>query len=242
MPDSRALREREALRADWVSRIPPWYNPWVHLLVTTSLGVGFSALAVAQIHGLRPLQLLVVPAVWVFSNAIEWRAHRDLLHKLEPWAKPLYVQHTLQHHRLYFTEDMEIRDSKELRMVLMPSFGMVLILLTTLPLAAALWSAGGHNLAALFIVTSQLYVVSYEWLHMSYHLPRRGFIGRRWLVRKLGRHHAIHHAPERMNRWNMNVNFPFWDWVRGSIYRGEAPQASGAPTDLGATHSPPIHH
>jgi len=232
------LQQRDALRADWVARIPRWYNPWVHLAITTTLGVVASAVALAQIHALRPVQLLMLPAVWVFSNAVEWRAHRDILHKLTPWAKPLYVQHTLQHHRLYFTEDMEIRDSRELRFVLMPSFGILLILLTTLPIAAALWFAGEHNLAALFIVMSQLYVVSYEWFHMSYHLPRRSFIGRRQLIRKLGRHHAIHHSPERMNLWNMNVNFPLWDWVRGTTYRGEIPSDE---TEL-VPARPPLGH
>jgi hypothetical protein len=241
MLDAKALQEREALRADWVARIPRWYNPWVHLAITTTFGVGASALAIAQIHGLRPWQLLVIPGMWVFSNAVEWRAHRDLLHKLQPYAKPLYVQHTLQHHRLYFTEDMEIKNTRELRFVLIPSFGIFLILLGTLPAAAAIWLAGQHNVAALFIVMSQLYVVSYEWLHMSYHLPRRSFIGRRWLVRKLGRHHAIHHAPERMNLWNMNVNFPFWDWVRGTIYRGEAPEPMNE-ADLPAARSQPVGH
>src|SRR5579863_7967452 len=208
MPDPKAIQEREALRAEWVARIPRWYNPWLHLAITTSFGVGFSVAAGLQIHALRPVQLLIVPLVWVFSNATEWRAHRDLLHKLQPLAKQIYVQHTLQHHRLYFTEDMEIRNPKELRMVLMPSYGILLILLTTLPIAAALWFGGERNLDALFVIMTQLYVVSYEWLHLSYHLPRDGFIGRRALIRKLGRHHAVHHAPERMNLWNMNVNFP----------------------------------
>ncbi len=213
--------EREALRAEWVGRIPPWYSPALHVATTTALGIVFAALALAPVHVVRPVELLIVPLTWVVANATEWRAHRDLLHKRVPWAATIYVQHTLQHHRLYLTHDMEIRSPKELRLVLIPSYGVVLLLLAVLPIAAALWFAGQRNLAGLFVATTQAYVVSYEWLHLSYHLPRGSRVGRSPLVRRLARHHAIHHHPSRMNQWNLNVTVPLWDWVRGTLYRGE---------------------
>jgi hypothetical protein len=238
MLDAKTALARETIRAELVGQIPRWYNPWAHLAATTCLGLGFCALAASRIHQLTPLQLLIVPLVWVFSNASEWRAHRDLLHKIQPGAKLLFTRHTLQHHQLYFTDDMEIRDTKELRLVLFPPFAIGLIFVTTLPIAALFWFLGERNLAALFIITTQLYVVTYEWLHMSYHLPRESFIGRRWLVRKLGRHHAIHHALERMNVWNMNVNFPLWDWVRGTIYHGGDSAAVSRPAAKIATLPP----
>ena len=159
--------------------------------------------------------------MWLISNATEWRLHRDLLHKLKPWVKLAFERHTLEHHQLYFTDDMEIRSGRELRLVLLPPAAILGVFLLTLPLTALLWLAFGRNVAALFVISAQGYVLSYEWLHMCYHLPRESFVGRLWLVRKLGRHHAVHHAPERMNLWNMNVNFPLWDWVRGTIYRGD---------------------
>jgi sterol desaturase/sphingolipid hydroxylase (fatty acid hydroxylase superfamily) len=65
-----------------------------------------------------------------------------------------------------------------------------------------------------------LYVVSYEWLHLAYHLPADSFIGRRWLIARLRRHHALHHDPRLMQKWNFNVTFPIWDRVRGTVYRG----------------------
>jgi hypothetical protein len=216
-----AASRREALRAELVSAIPTYYSPFVHLGLTTGIGVGLSIVALLQIHHLKPLQLLIVPALFVISNASEWRAHRDLLHKRQPWAKPLYDAHTPIHHKLYLTADMEIRSMRELYHVLIPPFGIALVFVATLPLIAWLWWAGQHNLAALLVITTQFYVVSYEWFHMSYHLPRTSWIGRNPLIRRLARHHAIHHAPERMNLWNMNVNLPLWDWVRGTIYRGD---------------------
>jgi len=58
--------------------------------------------------------------------------------------------------------------------------------------------------------------VIYEWLHLSYHLPPESWIGRRALIRILKRHHAIHHEPRLMQRWNFNVTLPLWDRVRGT--------------------------
>lgn len=234
---------REALRAELVAAIPPWYSPWIHLGLTTGIGVGLSALALFQIHDLKPQQLLIVPLLFVIANAAEWRAHRDLLHKRQSWAKPLYDAHTPVHHNLYLTADMEIRSFRELYHVLIPPYGIALVFVATLPLVALLWWRGQHNLAALMIVTTQFYVVSYEWFHMSYHLPRQSLIGRNPLIRRLARHHAIHHAPERMNRWNMNVNLPLWDWVRGTIYKSDdierlfEPEPASAPAPQGATPS-----
>ncbi|HUE39224.1 MAG TPA: hypothetical protein VMR29_06945, partial [Candidatus Binatia bacterium] len=57
----------------------------------------------------------------------------------------------------------------------------------------------------------------YELSHLSYHLPPTSFVGRRWLVRVLRQHHARHHDPRLMQRWNFNVTIPFWDWVQGTI-------------------------
>jgi sterol desaturase/sphingolipid hydroxylase (fatty acid hydroxylase superfamily) len=61
-------------------------------------------------------------------------------------------------------------------------------------------------------------VLSYEWLHLAYHLPPDGRIGRLRAVAVLRRHHATHHATHLMNRWNFNVTVPLWDWVRGTIH------------------------
>ena len=60
------------------------------------------------------------------------------------------------------------------------------------------------------------YAVSYEWLHLSYHLPHDHPVGRSRLIRALRRHHAIHHDPRLMQRWNLNVTVPLWDVVMGT--------------------------
>ena len=71
----------------------------------------------------------------------------------------------------------------------------------------------------MFVATFAMYVVTYEWLHLAYHLPPDGPIGRLAPVRWLRRHHAAHHRPALMQKWNFNITLPLWDWLRGTIYR-----------------------
>jgi hypothetical protein len=213
---------RETLRARLVAAIPRWYSPWAHLAFPSLVGLGLVAAAVLATRDLEPWQLGLVPLVWLVSNATEWRAHRDLLHKRTPPLEVLYDRHTPEHHRVFVEEDMAIRSAAEFRLVLIPAYGVLAIFAATLPITLGLFFCGERNLACLFVATTMAYVVSYEWLHLSYHLPPTSFVGRRWIVGVLRRHHATHHRTELMQKWNFNVTVPLWDWVRGTIYRGEA--------------------
>lgn len=222
-PVDAARERREALRARANAATPRWYSPWFHLLFPSLVGLGAAAAALLSLGAVRPLELLLPLVVWVVANATEWRAHRDLLHRRTWPVTRAYDDHTPMHHGIFVRDEMPIRSARELRLVLIPPWGILLILLAVAPFAAGLIWLGQPNLACLFLATCMLYVVSYEWCHLAYHLPPEGFVGRRWLVRVLRRHHATHHDPTLMQRWNFNVTVPLWDWVRGTIHREGGP-------------------
>jgi hypothetical protein len=211
---------RDELRARLVARIPSWYSPWVHLAFPSLVGLGLITTALLLLREVRPLEWLAIPAAFVVLNAGEWRIHRDLLHKRAPFLTLLYDRHTPEHHMVFVTEDMSIRETREFRLVLIPFYGILAALVGSLPIPALLLALGRPNLALLFVATTMGYVVMYEWCHLSYHLPPESWVGRRWLIGILRRHHATHHAPELMQKWNFNVTIPLWDLVRGTIYRG----------------------
>jgi hypothetical protein len=192
----------------------------VHLACPSLIGLGSIVAACVWIRDLRAWQLLTVPVVFLLSNMTEWRAHRDLLHRRTWPLQVLYDRHTPEHHRIFVTDDMAMRSVREFRLVLIPAYGLLAMLVGALPLAALL-AFGFHqrNLAALFMATAMGYAVSYEWLHLAYHLPTTNPIARLGFVARLRRHHAIHHDPALMQRWNFNVTFPVWDWIRGTIHR-----------------------
>jgi hypothetical protein len=216
---TQPLARRDAVRAELVARIPRWYRPWAHLAFPSLVGLGFITASVLLLRNPTPIELLFVPLVLLFSNFNEWRIHRHVLHRRSWPLETLFWRHTPEHHVIFVRDDMAMRSSREFRLVLIPAYGIVAIFLTTLPITAALWMLS-RNLALLWVASTMGYVVAYEWLHLTYHFPADSAVGRSRLVRWLRHHHAVHHTPELMQRWNFNVTVPLADWVLRTIYRG----------------------
>jgi len=213
---------RDELRARLVAKIPGWYSPWLHLAFPSLVGLSVIAACLWLLRDLRPLQLLTLPVTFLVLNAGEWRIHRDLLHRRTPPLTVLYDRHTPEHHMVFVTDDMAIRSTREFYLVLIPAYGILAAALGALPIPLGLWlGLGLRNPALLFMAVTMAYVVGYEWLHLAYHAPSSSLVGRARLIERLRRHHAVHHAPELMQKWNFNVTVPLWDWVRRTTWRGE---------------------
>jgi hypothetical protein len=214
--------KRDALRSQALEDRGSFYSPWVHVAVPSLFGLAAIAAAAALIRDLTVLDVLFGLGLFVLSNAAEWRIHKSLLHKRMPFATVLYDRHTPMHHMVFVTDDMAIRKWEEFRLVLLPAYAVVLLGVGLSPMAAALWYSGHPNLACIFVIETMGYVVTYEWLHLSYHLPPESFIGRLGLIRFLRRHHALHHDPRMMQKWNFNVSLPLWDLVKRTYVRSFA--------------------
>jgi len=217
----------EELRRKAIEEIPWWYSPWVHLAFPSLVGAAVIAAAIALLADLALWQLVAIPVGFVLANAVEWRAHKKVLHRRTWYAPVLYDQHTPKHHQIYTTESMAIRDPRELRLVLIPAYGILLILLSSAPMTYLLW-LWQPNLALLWLASNTFYVLSYEWLHLAYHAPAGSFAARNTWIAKLRRHHAVHHDLELMQAWNFNVTLPLWDWLAGTSHRGPAAQSSAS--------------
>lgn len=213
---SKASPHREELRQAAVATTPRWYSPWLHLAFPSLVGAAVIAFACAMVDGLRLWQLAVIPAGFVLANLVEWHAHKELLHKRRWFAPALYDQHTPKHHQIYTTDAMEVQDPRELRLVLIPAYGILLILLSSAPMTYLLWR-WSPNVAWLWLATNTGYILAYEWLHLAYHAPKTSFAGRNRWIRKLRRHHAIHHDLQMMQAWNFNVTVPLFDWILGTL-------------------------
>ncbi len=216
---------RRELRDELLRRIPRWYSPWGHILAPMAVGMAIAVEALCLTQDLRPWQVAMFPLFLVAGNAVEWSAHRGILHRRVRPLEALYRRHN-QHHQVYVADSMAIHDPRELKFVLLPAVGVLAIFAFAIPVAAMFVLAGQRNLGCLWVAASVIYVLAYEWLHLAYHLPPDSFIGRRGLVRILGRHHAIHHDPLLMQRWNFNVTAPLWDWLRGTVYQAEVRRAA----------------
>lgn len=211
--------KRDEVRAAVLAKAPRAYSPALHLALPSAFSLAVIVACLASLREPSPWVWLTVPITWLATNANEWRIHRDLLHRRSWIAPVLYDRHTPEHHVIYVTDDMAIRDPREFHLVLIPAYGLFLIFATIVPLALALAWIASANVALLYVATAMAYATSYEWLHLSYHLPEDGRIGRLGVVRRLRRHHSIHHDPRLMQRWNFNVTIPLWDLVMGTSVR-----------------------
>lgn len=208
---------RDKVRTSAIADIPRWYSPWAHLAATTGIGLGVLVLSLVKIHDVHWTDWLVVPIVCVFANAFEWLAHKRFLHKRQKPFEVLYDKHTPMHHMIFVEDDMALRHVRELRLVLIPAAGVLGIVMATAPaalLVGHLWSpAAGW----LFLLTASLFMVSYELLHLAYHAPAESAVGRLRFIAKLRAHHARHHDPRLMQRYNFNVTIPLFDWLMGTL-------------------------
>jgi hypothetical protein len=208
------LAKRDRVRAAAVAATPWWYNEWGHLAFPSVVGIGLIAASMALLDRPTALELLTVPVVLFLVNFNEWHIHRNILHARTWPLETLFWRHTPEHHVIFVRDDMAMRSTREFR--------LVLIFVISLPLTAALWFLVSHNVALLWVACTMGYTVAYEWLHLSYHVPESNPIARTALIRVLRRHHAMHHTPELMQRWNFNVTVPLADWLLGTIYREQA--------------------
>jgi hypothetical protein len=162
----------------------------------------------------RPLDWLLIPAFWVAGNLIEWLVHKGPMHR-PAFPRIMYKNHALMHHRAFLHGRMEMQNFRELGLILMPWYTIVLVLAGATPVVVAAYLLRGPGAVGIFFIFAMAYFASYELLHALYHTPES--FQRRWglwdnrLFRFLQAHHAHHHRLDRMSHVNFNVTLPLWD-------------------------------
>lgn len=217
--ESTSIRERR--RAEILSTVPGWYSPAAHLIVPGLLGLAVMVAAFLAVRDPKPIELVTIPFTLLFAFGFEWRVHQRVLHRRQPLLGVLYDRHELAHHVIYTDEDMAMRSGRELRLILMPAYAVVLVFSMVAPFAFALARLTSLNAGALFLATSMLFFLAYEWLHCAYHLPAVSAIGQNRIITRLREHHRRHHQPRLMKRWNFNVTVPVFDWILGTTWTPE---------------------
>jgi hypothetical protein len=196
------------------------YNGWLHFAVTTIGSLAAIGFAISRVRSPSWAELAAVPVFFLIANLAEYFGHRGPMHHRRPGLMVIFERHTLQHHQ-YYTHDAMAADSpRDFKMVLFPPIMLVFFLgLMAAPIGLVLGLVFSANLGWLFVATGVSYFLTYEWLHWSYHQPIESWIGRLALVRRLRRHHTIHHNLERMAKTNFNITFPIADTLFGTNAR-----------------------
>ena len=200
--------------------IGPRYRGWLHFSTTTVGAATAIGIAAWQVDAPTVFELALIPVYFLFANLVEYFGHRGPMHHRRRGLGAIFERHSLQHHRFYTHDAMEAESPRDFQMVLFPPV-MLLFFLGGLaaPIGGLLGLLLSANAGWLFAATATAYFLTYEWLHFAYHLPPESAIGRTWLVRRLRRHHMIHHDPRHMTRANFNITFPIADYVMGTCAR-----------------------
>ena len=96
-----------------------------HLAGFGTLSTAALGSAVWLARSARLGQLWIVPAYLLAANLAEYLVHRLLMHR-PLWPRTFYKNHTLGHHRAFHHDSMEIASWRELDLVMMPWFSLLL--------------------------------------------------------------------------------------------------------------------
>jgi hypothetical protein len=218
-----------AFREEYRSQhIGPHYSGPLHLAFTSVGSLAVIGAAVAGVRAPTPLELLTIPATFLFANLVEYRGHKGPMHRRRRGLAILFERHTQQHHRYYTHEAMSFEGPRDWKMVLFPPVMLLFFLgAVAAPLGALLFWLASRNVALLYVATAMGYFLTYEWLHFCHHLPPGHALARVGLLRRLRVHHQAHHDPVQMNAHNFNITFPICDWIFGTLQRERAGSRRG---------------
>lgn len=227
---------------DRSGHVPLDYSPAWHAMRTLALALGIGGFGLYLARNAAPWDWLFVPAFFVAANAIEWAFHRGPMHR--PVGPPLfYKNHALLHHRAFRHDSMELEldGMRDLGLVMMPWYTMLLLFLLASPIALVAGLLRGPPVAGMFFFTAAAYFLMYETLHALYHMPRP-------LLARLGlrgpafsalqRHHTHHHRLDRMAHVNFNVTIPLMDYVLQTREAPESPPPHRAASPRAAEREP----
>ncbi len=202
-----------AFRAAFRQNIAPAYNGLVHVALIYLIGGAALWYAARNIHEASWAECLVVPAVVVLSNLFEWVLHAQVMHRPRAGLMGIYKRHTLAHHQ-FFTDQAPFHDStRDFRIVFFPPYALIAFLVMAAAagfVLAQLWSAN----AGWFVVCAAAGMyMNYEFFHWCCHVRDDRILRHLPFVNTIRRHHIAHHNTAIMMNLNMNLTYPFADWL-----------------------------
>jgi hypothetical protein len=211
--------------------VPPGYTASGHMVRTGILAALIFFVAIRLAGGAPWWAWLFLPLSWVFANFFEWTVHRYPMHRrLHP--RIMYRNHAQLHHLAFTDQRMTVEHLRQLSLVMMPWYTIVMLFAAVSPVALLLGLIGGRELAGVFYLGAISYFLFYETLHALYHLrpetlARLPLLGPASTFARLRAHHARHHVLRRMAHANFNVTVPLTDWVMKTRDRGDEAHAAG---------------
>ncbi len=165
-------------------------------------------------------QLLVVPLTFLYTNFFEYIGHRYPMHHRYQALKAVFKRHTMQHHHFFTNEQMNCDTVNDFKIILFPPVLLIFFsVFFVLPVFGLIYYLFSMNAALLYVATTLLYYLNYEWLHLAYHLPETSWVYKIPGLKLLRRLHHNHHNLKEMDKYNFNISYPVFDLVFGTLKR-----------------------
>lgn len=212
------LSKTELFRQEFRETVPESYSGLRHASIIVIFGLAMIGVCLALITSpVNGSDFVLVPVVVIAWNWFEWWGHKQL-HRpgKSAFSRALYKRHALTHHRFFTNQDTSMRDSRDLKIVFFPVFVLPFIVLLTLIPALLVFFLVSRNAALIFIISTVLMYLLFEFFHLCAHLPDSAWVTRVPIISTMCRHHQAHHDPALMMTTNMNFTLPWADWYFSS--------------------------
>jgi len=205
-----------AFRAAYRAQIAPAYDGLIHVALIYLIGGATLWYAARHIHGPNWAEWLVVPATVLFANVFEWFLHAQVMHRPRPGFMGIYKRHTLAHHQ-FFTDHEPFHDTtRDFRIVFFPPYALIAFLVMASVGGYALSLVWSSNAAWLLLATAAGMYMNYEFFHWCCHVRDDRVLRHLPFINTIRRHHIAHHDTTIMMNRNMNLTYPFADWLFGT--------------------------
>lgn len=202
-----------AFRAAYRAQIAPAYHGLVHVALIFAIGAATIWYSSRHIHSPTLLEWLVLPATILFANIFEWFLHAQVMHRPRPGLMGIYKRHTLAHHQFFTEHEPCHDDTRDYRIVFFPPYALIAFLVMASAgayVASLVWSSN----AAYFLVASAAGMyLNYEFFHWCCHVRDDRILRHIPFINTIRRHHIAHHDTAIMMNRNMNLTYPFADWL-----------------------------
>ena len=210
---------QKEFRKKYRDNLKGWYNGFVHLAMIYAIGFSAIYYFIFHIKDVIWWEWFIIPITIIGANLFEWWIHRFVMHKprIFPGAKAIYSRHTLQHHQFFTEEEMRFAGPHDWRVTLFPPYALaIFIAVLSAPGVIILSFFISTNVGWLFICCTTSFYLLYELMHFCCHVKDNVIVRNVPFINTIRRHHAAHHNKEIMMTLNMNLTFPFGDWLFGT--------------------------
>lgn len=196
------------------------YSGKLHFVFITLWCVAGISVCMYYVSNPTLKQLLVIPLTFLYTNFFEYIGHRYPMHHRYQALKAVFKRHTMQHHHFFTNEQMNCDTVNDFKIILFPPVLLIFFsVFFVLPVFGLIYYLFSMNAALLYVATTLLYYLNYEWLHLAYHLPETSWVYKIPGLKLLRRLHHNHHNLKEMDKYNFNISYPVFDLVFGTLKR-----------------------